>query len=165
MTILEGKEKMKIEKTAFLSVFIFGIIYGIHYSLKSLIVFSWIYSSDLTTNDVATLVPFLNQVSAVIGWILLLIVLIVMYYIGKKLDLKANLKSIAISMLLGGFIGYFLVRLVSIPIFFMILQHELSLNLAVDYLGGILYTSLGTTSSLFFASFTATATAHLRKAG
>lgn len=160
------KESEKnIERKAFLSVFIFGIISGIHYSLKSLIVFSWIYSPDLTTSDVATLVPFLNQVSVVIGWILLLIVLIVMYYVGKKLDLKANLKSITISMLIGGFIGYFLVRLVSTPIFFMVLQHEISLNLAVDYLVDILYTSLVTTSSLFFASFTATATAHLRKTG
>jgi len=155
---------MKIERKSFLYVFVFGVIYGIHHSAKSLITW-WAHFSLDSAGDVVMLILFLNQVSVVIGWVLLFIVLIVMYYVGKKLDLKANLESIVISMLAGGFVGYFLAQLVSMPLFFVIAQHEISLNLAVDCLVGGLYTSLGTTSPLFFTSFTAIAIAHLRKTG
>lgn len=144
-------------------MFIFGIIYGILYSLKSLI--TWWAVRTHPPEDVVTIFMFLNLASIVIGWILLFIVLIVMYYVGKKLDLKANLKLIIISMLVGGFIGYFLVRLVSMPLFFIIVQREISLNIAVVYLVGDLFMSLGSMSFLFFTSFTAIAIAHIRKTG
>jgi len=155
---------MKIEMKAFLPTFVFGIIYGMHHFLKSFIVW-WAHFSLDSVSDVVVLIWFSNQVSAVIDWVLLFIVLIVMYYVGKKLDLKANLKWIIISMLVGCFTGYFIVRLVSMPLFFIIAQQEISPNLAVNYLVGNLYTSLETTSSLFLTSFTAIAVAHLRKTG
>ena len=106
---------------------------------------------------------FLSQVSEVTKWILLFVVLVVMYYVGKKLDVEEHLKSIIVSMLIGGFIGYFLVELVSLPIYFTISQTEVPLKLVVESIAGVFYTSLETTSSLFFASFTAIAIAQLKK--
>jgi len=153
---------MKIERKVFLYMFVFGIIYRIHHFLTSLIP-RWAISLDLSSSDMMTIIMFLNQVSYAIRWGLLFIVLIVMYYGGKKLDLKANLKSIVISMLVGGFIGCFLVGSVYMPLFFRITQHKIGLDLTVDYLVGNLYTSLETTSFLFFASLTAVAISHLRK--
>ena len=86
-----------------------------------------------------------------------------MYYAGKKLDLKVNLRSIIISVLVAGFIGYFLVRLVSMPLFFMIVEREIGVDFAVAYLVGDLHASLEMASNLFFAAFTALAIAHIRK--
>ena len=142
-------------------MFVFGIVYGIYYSLPSLII-QWLIRTH-SVADWTMLIWFWGVALTLIRWGLLFIVLIVMYYAGKKLDLKVNLRSIIISAFVAGFIGYFLVRLVSMPLFFMIVEREIGVDFAVAYLVGDLHASLEMASNLFFAAFTALAIAHIRK--
>ena len=152
---------MKIEKKAFLYMFVFGIVHGIYLSLPFLLI-TWLIRTQPII-DLTTKMMFWSLVSIFINWILLLIVLIVMYNVGKELNLKVNLKSIVVSMLVGGFIGFYIVRLVSMPLFFIIGGDEITLNYAVSHFLGDLNSSLVITTSLFFEGFAAVTIAHLRK--
>jgi hypothetical protein len=90
----------------------------------------------------------INPISVLIGF----------YYLGKKLDLKSNLKPVIVRLLIGAYLGQFisftLLYLIGIYLIegysFYWLSY-LSSILSVSFLG------------LFFAAFTALAIAHLKQ--
>jgi hypothetical protein len=85
-------------------------------------------------------------------------VLIGFYYLGKKLDLKSNLKPVIVSLLVGAYLGQFfgitipqLVGIYFIREFNFYWLSYLSTILSVLFLG------------IFFPAFTALAIAHLKQ--
>ena len=85
-------------------------------------------------------------------------VLIGFYYLGKKLDLKSNLKSLIIRLLIGAYLGQFfsitilnLVEIYFIKEFTFYWLSYLSSILSVSFLG------------VFFAAFTALAIAYIKQ--
>jgi hypothetical protein len=88
----------------------------------------------------------INPISVLIGF----------YYLGKKLDLKSNLKPVIVRLLIGAYLGQF----ISITILYLVGIYFIEgfSFYWLSYLSSILSVSF---LGLFFASFTALAIANL----
>ncbi len=98
---------------------------------------------------IISLITFIiNPISVLIGF----------YYLGKKLDLKSNLKPVIVRLLIGAYLGQFIsfTLLYLIGIYFI----EGYSFYWLSYLSSILSVSF---LGVFFASFTALAIAHLKQ--
>ena len=101
-----------------------------------------IQDMQLYSNILSLIIFFINPVSVLIGF----------YYLGKKLDLKSNLKSVIIRLLIGAYLGQFL----AITLLHLVGLYTFYWNF---YLSSILSTLF---LGIFFPAFTALAIAYLK---
>ena len=132
------------QRRSLLRIFIIIIIVGF---LEAFLVYSQpfvpfiignIQDMQIYRNILSLIIFIINPISVLIGF----------YYLGKKLDLKSNLKSIIIRLLIGAYLGqFFAITIVNLFSFSW-----------TFYLSNILSTLF---LAIFFPAFTALAIAYL----
>ena len=105
---------------------------------------------------------FYMAVVGLIGFVINpVLVFIGIYLIGRKIDLKANLTSIIVRLLVGAYVGNLFGHIVA-PLVGSPLLHELEIPLFItsSFLLGLFSISI---LHLFFVAFTALSIAHIRR--
>jgi hypothetical protein len=111
-----------------------------------------------TSDNIQSVSICLSIISIIIWIISPFFVFIGFYYLGKKFDLKSNLKSVIIRLLVGAFLGQFL-GITILNIVKIILIEGFNFYWHVYMVDVLSVSILGT----FFAAFTALAIAYLKQ--
>ena len=147
--MLTKLEKRLIHRKVFITALLFGLVFGGIDGLRALF-----RNFGLVPFRVPIYVDILGVVSGVLLPILMFVVL---YLLGKNIDLRNSYGSVSISLLIGGAIG---------PLFGCFLDQLISPDLWWDSWAGQLYITavqaMVHSPRQFFLGFTALALAYLR---
>ena len=143
---------MKIVKIVMIPALIFGVVGGLLTLLPEVI---------FTTPHTPQILMLLNTLLSVVSWLWLAAKFVIMYYIGKKLDLRSSLRPIIVSILLGGWIGYYVTIVAMLPLILFGATYT-SPYFELAYLMWNIYTAVGYAISQFFGNFTPIAIAYVK---
>ncbi len=157
---MEGyKESMSVKGlSSIFNLKIFGILFIFALLKGGLTSPVWLPIEPLMYLSILTDVGFLITPS------FLFIVFIVMYFIGKKLNLKKELKSVIFSLILGSLIGFYVGIFILMFFFSMMFSSlsELFENIS-NFIPMLIIIGICGILPLFFVSFTALAIAYFRR--
>ena len=126
----------------FFMMLIFGLLEGFLFGYHLVLPF---FLLDASAHDLSTLTAILGSIDALIP----LLVIVLMYPMGRKIDLKSKLVSLIITLLGGVYLG-------------KIIGFNIILIFAGNYSLDTFISSLIQSISLFFVAFTALAISYLR---
>lgn len=150
---------MRIVKVVMVPALIFGVVEGLFRILPELLPKRWMV--ETTPQAHAQMLMIFYNVLRVVGWIWLAAKFVIMYRVGKKVDLRSNIKPTIVSLLLGGWIGYYVTVVAALPLTLLGATYT-SPYFELTYILWNIYYAVWYAISLFLGSFTPMAIAYLK---